>query len=82
MSSSENEGDSSSSSPARYNQNTLNVIDTTNTRRGGLLAGVISFVSREITDFVVTATGGTEVLSFPHSASGAYINDAIFLSRH
>jgi len=61
MSNSEEESISRSPSPTYSDEEAQDTTKNANNSRGGLLSNVLSFVSREITDFVVTATGGAEV---------------------
>ena len=52
----------------RRQRNALNGVSNTGGTGGGILSNVISFVSREIGEFVVTATGGVEVRLAQRSA--------------
>ena len=65
MSSSEDENPISSPSRRSYEQRASETIATTSDSRTGLLSNVLSFVSREITEFVVNAAGVTEVSLMP-----------------
>lgn len=64
MSSTEDE-DRPSPSPPSYGERALETTVNTSDSRTGLLSNVLSFVSREITEFVVNAAGVAEVRLMP-----------------
>lgn len=61
MSGSEYENHSPSPSPSPYEQHASETAISADGSRTGLLSNVLSFVSREITEFVINATGVAEV---------------------
>lgn len=65
MSSSEDENTIPSPSPPTNEHRALGTTTNTSDSKTGLLSNVLSFVSREITEFVVNAAGVAEVGLLP-----------------